>query len=407
MPSSPPASPATAPSSSTPIRPPRPARSPTPTSSPPTTTPPPSTSWPRAVPSSPPSSRTHRRRRCSGSPATSSSPRLPGPWRSPRTASPRSPSSTAPASRSRRAPRSSTTPTSLPSPPSAGRSSSRRRVSATTARASVGRRRRRRRAGMARARPCAVHRRTTRAARRRGQRRPRPRRRRRHVTYPVAENVHRDGILDLTVVPARVDPAIALEAQRLADANRRGARLRRRAGGRDVRVRRPVARQRVGAASAQQRALDARCGADEPVRPADPGRHRGRPRGHGDDRTGGGDGQPARRPVVHRRQWRGRSSRPGRRSSPTPTPGCTCTARRCRELGARWVTSRCSATTSTRLPPGRCGYADGVRRKSAKRRRRPSATMGGCSARRNASTSRRRGWCCAVTSPATSTPCRR
>jgi 5-(carboxyamino)imidazole ribonucleotide synthase len=36
------------------------------------------------------------------------------------------------------------------------------------------------------------------------------------VTYPLAENVHVDGILDLTVVPARVDPSIAAEAQRLA-----------------------------------------------------------------------------------------------------------------------------------------------------------------------------------------------
>ena len=35
------------------------------------------------------------------------------------------------------------------------------------------------------------------------------------ATYPVAENVHRHGILDLTVVPARVDPAIADAAQRL------------------------------------------------------------------------------------------------------------------------------------------------------------------------------------------------
>ena len=36
------------------------------------------------------------------------------------------------------------------------------------------------------------------------------------ATYPVAENVHRDGILDLTVVPARVDEATAAQAQNLA-----------------------------------------------------------------------------------------------------------------------------------------------------------------------------------------------
>jgi 5-(carboxyamino)imidazole ribonucleotide synthase len=38
----------------------------------------------------------------------------------------------------------------------------------------------------------------------------------RQVTYPVAENEHVDGILDLTVVPARVDEALAAEAGALA-----------------------------------------------------------------------------------------------------------------------------------------------------------------------------------------------
>lgn len=38
----------------------------------------------------------------------------------------------------------------------------------------------------------------------------------RHVTYPVTENVHADGILDVSSVPARVTPAIAAEAERLA-----------------------------------------------------------------------------------------------------------------------------------------------------------------------------------------------
>jgi 5-(carboxyamino)imidazole ribonucleotide synthase len=36
------------------------------------------------------------------------------------------------------------------------------------------------------------------------------------ATYAVAENVHRDGILDLTAVPARVDGRLAAEAQELA-----------------------------------------------------------------------------------------------------------------------------------------------------------------------------------------------
>jgi 5-(carboxyamino)imidazole ribonucleotide synthase len=36
------------------------------------------------------------------------------------------------------------------------------------------------------------------------------------ATYPLAENLHANGILDLTVVPARVDPAIADHARRVA-----------------------------------------------------------------------------------------------------------------------------------------------------------------------------------------------
>lgn len=36
------------------------------------------------------------------------------------------------------------------------------------------------------------------------------------VTWPVAENVHVDGILDLSVVPARVGPALAAAAERIA-----------------------------------------------------------------------------------------------------------------------------------------------------------------------------------------------
>ena len=67
--------------------------------------------------------------------------------------------------------------------------------------------------------------------------------------------------------------------------DRRGPRLRRRAGGRDVRQRRAAARQRAGAAPAQQRALDARRRGDEPVRPAGPGGVRLGPRAT--DVTGG------------------------------------------------------------------------------------------------------------------------
>lgn len=36
------------------------------------------------------------------------------------------------------------------------------------------------------------------------------------VTFPVAENVHRDGILHLSIVPARIDPEIAAQASEIA-----------------------------------------------------------------------------------------------------------------------------------------------------------------------------------------------
>lgn len=42
------------------------------------------------------------------------------------------------------------------------------------------------------------------------------------ATFPVAENVHRRGILDLSIVPARVEPAVADEARRIGEALARG-----------------------------------------------------------------------------------------------------------------------------------------------------------------------------------------
>jgi 5-(carboxyamino)imidazole ribonucleotide synthase len=36
------------------------------------------------------------------------------------------------------------------------------------------------------------------------------------VTWPVAENRHRDGILDTSIVPARIEPALAVEAREIA-----------------------------------------------------------------------------------------------------------------------------------------------------------------------------------------------
>jgi 5-(carboxyamino)imidazole ribonucleotide synthase len=37
------------------------------------------------------------------------------------------------------------------------------------------------------------------------------------ASFPVAENIHRNAILDLSLVPARIPPAVAGEAQRLAE----------------------------------------------------------------------------------------------------------------------------------------------------------------------------------------------
>ena len=71
-------------------------------------------------------------------------------------------------------------------------------------------------------------------------------------------------------------------------------------------------RQRVGPPPAQQRALDARRGRHEPVRATDPSRVRSWPRRHGDDRAGGGDGQPARRPLAAGRAGLGRRRSPTR-----------------------------------------------------------------------------------------------
>lgn len=42
------------------------------------------------------------------------------------------------------------------------------------------------------------------------------------ATFPVAENVHRRGILDLSIVPARVEPEVADEARRIGEALARG-----------------------------------------------------------------------------------------------------------------------------------------------------------------------------------------
>ena len=142
------------------------------------------------------------------------------------------------------------------------------------------------------------------------------------VAYPVAENHHVDGILDLTVVPARVSPALAAEAVALAE---------RIAGALDY----------VGVLAVEMFVSDGRLLVNELApRPHNSGHWTldaavtsqfeqqvravcGLALGpHRPDDRRGGDGQPARRPVG------GRRAGVERRARPSPTPGCTSTASR-------------------------------------------------------------------------------
>ena len=140
----------------------------------------------------------------------------------------------------------------------------------------------------------------------------------RTVVYPVAENHHVAGILDLTVVPARVD------------------RRRRRRGGRARRRASPTALAFVGVLAVElfvsggrllvnelaprphnsgHWTLDA--AAHQPVRAAGAGGVRAGPRGARPHRRGGGDGQPPRRPVGGRRAGVGGGAR---RTGRPPAP---------------------------------------------------------------------------------------
>ena len=75
--------------------------------------------------------------------------------------------------------------------------------------------------------------------------------------YPLAENVHRDGILARTVAPY-VDASLQAHAERWLGAIAGRARLLRRAHGRVLSDRARLARERDGAACPQLRSLDDR-----------------------------------------------------------------------------------------------------------------------------------------------------
>ena len=142
------------------------------------------------------------------------------------------------------------------------------------------------------------------------------------VAYPVAENHHVDGILDLTVVPARVPPALAAEAVAMAE---------RIAGALDY----------VGVLAVEMFVSDGRLLVNELApRPHNSGHWTldgavtsqfeqqvravcGLALGsHGHDGRRGGDGQPARRRVG------GRRAGVGRACSASRTPASTSTASR-------------------------------------------------------------------------------
>ena len=118
------------------------------------------------------------------------------------------------------------------------------------------------------------------------------------VAWPVAENQHRDGILDVSIVPARVPAETAAKALDRGDDDRREARLPGRALRRDVRRRRRrTARQRDCAAPAQQRPLLDRRVRDLAVRAAGPRARRPAARRDASARACR-HGQPAGRSLV-------------------------------------------------------------------------------------------------------------
>ena len=127
---------------------------------------------------------------------------------------------------------------------------------------------------------------------------------------------------------------------------------------------------------------------------------------HVDDVTGGGDGQPARRPVVSRRTPASPSNRLGAvLADPTarlhlygkaaPRPG--------RKMGHLTVLGDSADEVAD-------ASADAARRRRSEIERTAqtpvAATMDRCRTRPNGSTFRPSASCCAGTSPTTSTPCR-
>ena len=154
------------------------------------------------------------------------------------------------------------------------------------------------------------------------------------AVWPVVETVQVDGVCREVLAPAPIHEDHALAAQQAALRIAEGlgvtgvmaVEMFDTDGGR--------ARQRARDAAAQQRALDDRGRAHQPVRAAPARRARPAAGRHPDDRAAGGDGQRPRRRLR-------RTCTPATCTAWRTTPACgsTCTASRYAQ-GERWVTSR-------------------------------------------------------------------
>ena len=199
-------------------------------------------------------------------------------------------------------------------------------------------------------------------------------------TWPVAENRHRGGILDVSIVPARVPAALAAEARAIATAiatklDYRGVLC----AEMFVTDRRKARRQRDRPAAAQQRPLHDRCLRHLAVRAAGARARGPSARGHAAAR-GRGDGEPAGRYLVHRkRRCRARARMGGRapaslgqapsvrqgRTETRPQDGACDLPRRERSTTRSRRRARSSASSAFRAP------TSFERRRAAPRRMRP------------------------------------
>ncbi len=176
------------------------------------------------------------------------------------------------------------------------------------------------------------------------------------ATYPVVENLHRDGILRETIAPAPAGEAWDEHAVRDRDQGHGGPRARRGAGPRAVRGRRRAAGQRARSAGPQLGPLDHRGRGHQPVRAAPAGDLRVAPRRRLRPRSER-HGQPDRSGARCRR----RAGRSGRAPPPLregSSPGSQARprhrGRRGRASDAACATSRLGAVPAEAVAPLLC-----------------------------------------------------